>query len=174
MNTMTTDDSMSDEVFESPEVTEAKAKGNARAQQNENYFYADRDGTTSTYYEKKLDVKEDDNQYHRTPSPTGYPGYKPPKEALRMYALQSEYFIENKIYDKDEEDETRDGNSDIWSSYHPVERFDESVSHKTILLGDSGVGKTSFLVKFNTGEFRAGSFSATVGIALTVSPSFYC
>lgn len=44
-----------------------------------------------------------------------------------------------------------------------------SISFQTILLGDSGVGKTSFLVKFNTGEFRAGSFSATVGIALTVS-----
>lgn len=40
---------------------------------------------------------------------------------------------------------------------------------QTILLGDSGVGKTSFLVQYNTGEFRAGSFSATVGIALTVS-----
>lgn len=31
------------------------------------------------------------------------------------------------------------------------------------------MGKTSFLVKYNTGEFRLGSFSATVGIALTVS-----
>lgn len=41
-------------------------------------------------------------------------------------------------------------------------------SLQTILLGDSGVGKTSFLVQYNTGEFREGSFSATVGIALMV------
>lgn len=37
------------------------------------------------------------------------------------------------------------------------------------MLGDSGVGKTSFLVFYQTGEFRAGSFSATVGVALSVS-----
>lgn len=40
---------------------------------------------------------------------------------------------------------------------------------QTILLGDSGVGKTSLLVKFDTGKFQTGSFSATVGIGFTVS-----
>nr|CAI5862265.1 unnamed protein product [Callosobruchus analis] len=39
----------------------------------------------------------------------------------------------------------------------------------TILLGDSGVGKTSLLVKFDTGKFQSGNFSATVGIGFTVS-----
>ncbi|CAG9760480.1 unnamed protein product [Ceutorhynchus assimilis] len=41
------------------------------------------------------------------------------------------------------------------------------VIHKTILLGDSGVGKTSLLVKFDTGKFESGKFSATVGIGFT-------
>lgn len=40
---------------------------------------------------------------------------------------------------------------------------------QTILLGDSGVGKTSLLVQFDTGKFQGGSFSATVGIGFTVS-----
>lgn len=40
---------------------------------------------------------------------------------------------------------------------------------QVILLGDSGVGKTSFIVKYHTNEFKAASFSATVGISLTVS-----
>uniref|UniRef100_A0AAR5Q011 small monomeric GTPase n=1 Tax=Dendroctonus ponderosae TaxID=77166 RepID=A0AAR5Q011_DENPD len=39
--------------------------------------------------------------------------------------------------------------------------------HKTILLGDSGVGKTSLLVKFDTGKFESSKFSATVGIGFT-------
>ncbi|KAJ8786986.1 hypothetical protein J1605_023241 [Eschrichtius robustus] len=36
-----------------------------------------------------------------------------------------------------------------------------------ILLGDSGVGKTSLLVQFDQGKFIAGSFSATLGIGFT-------
>ncbi|CAH0720656.1 unnamed protein product, partial [Brenthis ino] len=48
--------------------------------------------------------------------------------------------------------------------------IDEDIPiHKTILLGDSGVGKTSLLVQFETGKFQAGNFSATVGIGFTVS-----
>ncbi|XP_076265541.1 RAS oncogene family member Rab26 isoform X1 [Rhynchophorus ferrugineus] len=43
----------------------------------------------------------------------------------------------------------------------------EVTIHKTILLGDSGVGKTSLLVKFDTGKFESGKFSATVGIGFT-------
>ncbi|KAM5216654.1 ras-related protein Rab-37 isoform 1-T1 [Hipposideros larvatus] len=46
--------------------------------------------------------------------------------------------------------------------------FNEHVLHKTILLGDSGVGKTSLLVQFDQGKFIPGSFSATVGIGFTV------
>lgn len=37
------------------------------------------------------------------------------------------------------------------------------------MLGDSGVGKTSLLVYYQTGEFKPGSFAATIGVALTVS-----
>ncbi|XP_061712066.1 ras-related protein Rab-26-like [Cydia pomonella] len=44
---------------------------------------------------------------------------------------------------------------------------DDVPIHKTILLGDSGVGKTSLLVQFETGKFQAGNFSATVGIGFT-------
>nr|CAD7594926.1 unnamed protein product [Timema genevievae] len=45
--------------------------------------------------------------------------------------------------------------------------FDGVVLLQTILLGDSGVGKTSLLVQFDTGRFQTGNFSATVGIGFT-------
>ncbi|XP_024997633.2 ras-related protein Rab-37 isoform X13 [Gallus gallus] len=41
------------------------------------------------------------------------------------------------------------------------------VPPQTILVGDSGVGKTSLLVQFDQGKFIPGSFSATVGIGFT-------
>ncbi|XP_055690460.1 ras-related protein Rab-37 isoform X3 [Lutzomyia longipalpis] len=126
---MITDDSLSDEVFEDETATRYKINKNSN-----------------------LDAADVD---FRTSSPTGYPGYKPPAEALRMYGL------ENGIEDDD------------WRSFKIEEddntkEFDENLTHKTILLGDSGVGKTSLLVQYNFGEFRSGAFSATVGIALTV------
>ncbi|XP_055690459.1 ras-related protein Rab-26 isoform X2 [Lutzomyia longipalpis] len=125
---MITDDSLSDEVFEDETATRYKINKNSN-----------------------LDAADVD---FRTSSPTGYPGYKPPAEALRMYGL------ENGIEDDD------------WRSFKIEEddntkEFDENLTHKTILLGDSGVGKTSLLVQYNFGEFRSGAFSATVGIALT-------
>ncbi|XP_062495873.1 ras-related protein Rab-37 isoform X5 [Pezoporus occidentalis] len=46
--------------------------------------------------------------------------------------------------------------------------YNEALLHKTILVGDSGVGKTSLLVQFDQGKFIPGSFSATVGIGFTV------
>uniref|UniRef100_A0A9J8DFL8 small monomeric GTPase n=1 Tax=Cyprinus carpio carpio TaxID=630221 RepID=A0A9J8DFL8_CYPCA len=46
--------------------------------------------------------------------------------------------------------------------------YNEELMHKTILVGDSGVGKTSLLVQFDQGKFIPGSFSATVGIGFTV------
>jgi len=39
---------------------------------------------------------------------------------------------------------------------------------QTILVGDSGVGKTSLLVQFDQGKFQPGSFAATVGIGFMV------
>ncbi|KAG7216267.1 hypothetical protein INR49_021804 [Caranx melampygus] len=53
----------------------------------------------------------------------------------------------------------------------PAPTYDEELVHKTILVGDSGVGKTSLLVQFDQGKFIPGSFSATVGIGFTVCPS---
>ncbi|XP_043958510.1 ras-related protein Rab-37-like [Gambusia affinis] len=49
----------------------------------------------------------------------------------------------------------------------PAPSYDEDLVHKTILVGDSGVGKTSLLVQFDQGKFIPGSFSATVGIGFT-------
>ncbi|XDV43930.1 hypothetical protein PO909_012315, partial [Leuciscus waleckii] len=46
--------------------------------------------------------------------------------------------------------------------------YNQDFTHKTILVGDSGVGKTSLLVQFDQGKFIPGSFSATVGIGFTV------
>lgn len=51
-----------------------------------------------------------------------------------------------------------------WSAVHAF-----MVCLQTILLGDSGVGKTSLLVQFDTGRFQPGNFAATVGIGFTVS-----
>ncbi|XP_014733623.1 PREDICTED: ras-related protein Rab-37 [Sturnus vulgaris] len=48
--------------------------------------------------------------------------------------------------------------------------YNEALLHKTILVGDSGVGKTSLLVQFDQGKFIPGSFSATVGIGFTDVP----
>ncbi|CAM9114209.1 unnamed protein product, partial [Lampetra fluviatilis] len=48
--------------------------------------------------------------------------------------------------------------------------YNEEQIHKTILVGDSSVGKTSLLVQFDQGKFIPGSFTATVGISFTVSP----
>ncbi|XP_073901301.1 ras-related protein Rab-37 isoform X1 [Castor canadensis] len=47
-------------------------------------------------------------------------------------------------------------------------RMEHRAHEKTILVGDSGVGKTSLLVQFDQGKFIPGSFSATVGIGFTV------
>jgi Ras-related protein Rab-37 len=70
---MTTDDSMSDDVFESPEDT-------AMAD-------SDRGGCVS----KHASVMSVPGK-HTTPSPTGYRDYKPPVEVLKMYEQQQEEY----------------------------------------------------------------------------------
>ncbi|XP_075879864.1 ras-related protein Rab-37 isoform X1 [Nelusetta ayraudi] len=45
--------------------------------------------------------------------------------------------------------------------------YNQDITHKTILVGDSGVGKTSLLVQYDQGKFIPGSFTATVGIGFT-------
>lgn len=77
------------------------------------------------------------------PSPTGYKGYQPPTEIIQLH------------------------NSRVSNGAQPWSQLKEQPVHKTILLGDSGVGKTSLLVQFDTGKFQTGNFSATVGIGFT-------
>ncbi|XP_049314248.1 ras-related protein Rab-26 isoform X4 [Bactrocera dorsalis] len=155
--------SMSDDVFEDPETTQRRLEETARYRANYATSGSGLGGGGSSGIGSSLGGSSS-NAYS-----TGYPGYRPPVKALQMYALEDAVF-----HGDGDDDEYEDG----WRSYRydevgmycqpPQPPFDDTVNHKTILLGDSGVGKTSFLVKYNTGEFRLGSFSATVGIALTV------
>lgn len=101
---MITDDSLSDEVFED------EATGRYKINKNSN-----------------LNVEDED---FRTPSPSGYPGYKPPAEALRMYG------IENGVQENDD-----------WKSYKiedddNTKEFDENLTHKV-----RTITKNSFLFK---------------------------
>lgn len=85
--------------------------------------------TETTGGKKALNVNEWNDE--RTASPTGYPGYKPPKEALRMYALENDYFQENNERKTDEVD------GDGWSSYKIEDNdFDESIVHKVSTVLD--------------------------------------
>ncbi|CAL7947429.1 unnamed protein product [Xylocopa violacea] len=86
-----------------------------------------------------------------TPSPTGYRDYKPPAEV----------FAENYGYP------SRNADS-MGCNLQRTADEDIDMTHKTILLGDSGVGKTSLLVQFDTGRFQPEKFAATVGIGFTV------
>ncbi|XP_035741863.1 ras-related protein Rab-37-like isoform X1 [Vespa mandarinia] len=89
-----------------------------------------------------------------TPSPTGYRDYKPPAEVLsNSYGTT---FHASGDFDRARANFKRD------------QEKEEDFAHKTILLGDSGVGKTSLLVQFDTGNFQPGNFAATVGIGFTV------
>ncbi|XP_011502796.1 PREDICTED: ras-related protein Rab-26-like [Ceratosolen solmsi marchali] len=86
-----------------------------------------------------------------TPSPTGYRDYKPPIEVLRQST-----FTKSKLSDT------------IWNGYYKHDNDNPKNSvHKTILLGDSGVGKTSLLIQFDIKKFRHSNFAATVGIGFT-------
>jgi hypothetical protein len=75
---MTTEDSMSDDVFESPEDI------------------AMTDGDRGGYGTKHMNVMSVPGQ-HTTPSPTGYRDYKPPAEVLKMYEQQQEE-VEQKVH----------------------------------------------------------------------------
>lgn len=192
--------SMSDDVFEDAETTKARIEELRRRpfgdgcynppaapvsqhqqqqqqHQHQHQHHHHHHPNTNHNYSSSQQSLTSSHHYHddaimapvqRTAS--GYPGYRPSREALQMYAYgNADYGLE-------------DDYDDGWRSYRydevdmhqapppaQLQPFDDTINHKTILLGDSGVGKTSFLVKYNTGEFRLGSFSATVGIALTVS-----
>ncbi|KAJ8680005.1 hypothetical protein QAD02_015792, partial [Eretmocerus hayati] len=82
-------------------------------------------------------------------SATGYRDYIPPAEVL-----QSDFTKARQL-------------DNAWSKYKGDEDDPENCVHKTILLGDSGVGKTSILVQFDAKKFQHNNFAATVGIGFT-------
>ncbi|KAF7408099.1 hypothetical protein HZH66_002636 [Vespula vulgaris] len=87
------------------------------------------------------------------PSPTGYRDYKPPAEVLSNSYSTTFH--------------TSGGFDSARANFKRDQEKEEDFAHKTILLGDSGVGKTSLLVQFDTGNFQPGNFAATVGIGFT-------
>ncbi|XP_033210736.1 ras-related protein Rab-37 [Belonocnema kinseyi] len=112
------------------------------------------------FYEKKNSPKEGKklnqpaviNRSLQTPSPTGYRDYKPPVEVLTGY-----HSTLHKTKTVDSPNRNAQKNK----------IKEQEFTHKTILLGDSGVGKTSLLIQFDTGNFQQGNFAATVGIGFT-------
>jgi Ras-related protein Rab-37 len=72
---MTTDDSMSDDVFESPEDTAMMESGG---------------GVSVGKQMNVMSAPVQLAQQLKTPSPTGYRDYKPPVEMLKLYEQQQE------------------------------------------------------------------------------------
>lgn len=75
LQVMTTDDSMSDDVFESPEdtaMTVSDVAGYGAKQMN------------------TMSLPGQHTQQLKTPSPTGYRDYRPPAEMLKHYEQQQE------------------------------------------------------------------------------------
>ncbi|XP_014206123.1 ras-related protein Rab-37-like isoform X1 [Copidosoma floridanum] len=135
------EDSMSDDVFEEPDDDEDESISSA--------YHLMQHRQPGPYVDP-LSGSSPAVLLATSSSLTGYPGYMPPPEVLRDY--QSE--LGKRLVDQ------------VWS-YKREQDYVESYAHKTILLGDSGVGKTSLLMQFDTKRFQAGSFAATVGIGFT-------
>lgn len=132
------DDSMSDEVFEEPAVTamrKAAAKEHAKIRHQHQALAAT--------------IAADVADLRTKPSPSGYPGYTPSREALQMYACDNaeEYFQP----DRDGVaartaaaaatvskgltlgvEEVTDVEVDGWKSYELEDSFDDSIVHKVI------------------------------------------
>ncbi|KAG5305685.1 RAB26 protein, partial [Acromyrmex insinuator] len=114
----------------------------------------DRSSTVTNVISGGLTPATIERSFEKTPSPTGYRDYKPPAEVL-----SNNYSTTFKT--------TSDFDS-VRSALKKDQERDDNFAHKTILLGDSGVGKTSLLVQFDTGRFQPGNFAATVGIGFTM------
>lgn len=117
--------SMSDEVFEDPEATQRRVEESRRRKDYGSSEYSLTRG--SGYYG---DGAIASSEYCRSHTPSGYPGYRPPREALQMYALEDAGY-------------TIDDYDDGWRSYHydevgmpshlshqHVPPFDDTVNHK--------------------------------------------
>lgn len=134
------DDSMSDEVFEDADVTVSRST-----------YHNGKSKTAALGLSKALAEATADV---RTPSPTGYPGFKPPKEALQMYAYETEYFqvdrdgaaairkqqqqhIESSIAPNEADEESNEG--DGWQSYRIEDSFDDSIIHKVCILNPRNI-----------------------------------
>ncbi|KAL0124225.1 hypothetical protein PUN28_006220 [Cardiocondyla obscurior] len=113
----------------------------------------DRSSTVTNVVSGGLTPATIERPFEKTPSPTGYRDYKPPAEVL-----SNNYSTTFKT--------TSDFDS-VRSALKRDQQREDNFAHKTILLGDSGVGKTSLLVQFDTGRFQPGNFAATVGIGFT-------
>lgn len=95
----------------------------------------------------------------------GYPGYQPPP---LQHAPHNQPDATKGLNPSPTGYRDYQAPADVLSQYDRQREEElELIVHKTILLGDSGVGKTSLLVQFDTGKFNTGTFSATVGIGFT-------
>ncbi|XP_011640660.1 ras-related protein Rab-37 [Pogonomyrmex barbatus] len=113
----------------------------------------DRSSTVTNVVSGGLTPATRQRPLEKTPSPTGYRDYKPPAEVLGNN--YSTTFKTTSDFDN------------VRSALKRDQEKEDNFAHKTILLGDSGVGKTSLLVQFDTGRFQPGNFAATVGIGFT-------
>lgn len=113
----------------------------------------ERSSTVASAHSGGLTPATGERPLNKTPSPTGYRDYKPPAEVL-----DNNYSTTFR---------TTSDFEHVRSSLKRDQQKDDNFTHKTILLGDSGVGKTSLLVQFDTGRFQPGNFAATVGIGFT-------
>lgn len=110
----------SDDVFEDQAETEKRIEQKRQAELAQYYNYP-------SALKSRLHYEEE----HRAPSPSGYPGYKPPREALQLYGMDPD--VEYERRNRDYYDEYEDG----WRSYQYDDDenecsrlFDPTISHK--------------------------------------------
>lgn len=151
------DDSMSDEVFEEPAVT---AKRKAAAQEHTKIRHQHQQALAATIAADVADLRT-------KPSPSGYPGYTPPREALQMYASDNaeEYFQPDRdgaaaraatatatkaaAQSAARAEELTDVEVDGWKSYELEETFDDSIVHKVMISGECLVASKSNAIDLN-------------------------
>ncbi|XP_058791791.1 ras-related protein Rab-37 isoform X1 [Phymastichus coffea] len=149
-NLMPGDDSFSDDVFEDPDDR------NAVSTSTLTYIPPVAAPPQVGLYSQRNLERLGEAAIMASPSPTGYRDYVPPAEVIDAYGPQAHA----------QEDRAKLVDA-VWSSFRKAYDNPDNFVHKTILLGDSGVGKTSLLVQFDQKKFQHGNFAATVGIGFT-------